>query len=742
MDCLDSANDFESQEPLELLAGTASQPSLSAAVSVLPAKIETTDIAGSTATTATLLVGESYQAGITAYTEHDWFRVQLQAGHTYTFASIGTGLNSLNQTYLVLRDFSGALLAADANSGAGTSSVIGMPAPLGSGVFTASYTGAYYIDVSSQRITGLGQYGVSVVESAASNNYKPGFDAAMGAGSIHTSTNSLGAPYDWNQLAGNIRGTGTTLTYSFRDSMTYASANGTFSKCTVAEMNAVSEILTMFSEVCGLNFNRVSPTGYSNNAQIVIANYSQPGSSAGAYAYLPSNSADSSGGDLWLNTAAVNPNAITKGAYSWFAIMHELGHALGLSHPGDYNAGSGSPTYSNAAQFIQDSEQYTIMSYWGGSNTGQSPGAFATAYTPLLLDIYELQTLYGANLSTRASNTVYGFNSTAGETYAFSASTAPYYCIWDGGGIDTLNASGYSQDQVINLNPGNFSNIGSGKSNISIAVGAQIENALGGTGNDLIIGNTLDNRIDGGSGQDTMSYAGSTSQYLVTPSNNGIIVQDTSSRDGLDTLLNIEMLRFADSSNSVRYQTGTSSVKDLVKFTGSIGQYVTSCTDQGAGVIDTISNRDNIQLLSNIERAAFTDSKLAFDIGAGQIAGEAYRMYQAAFNRTPDAKGLAGWINYLDGGADPLQMSQQFIASQEFQEKYQRLDNTGFVQLLYNNVLHRDGESSGVDGWVNGLNNGLSKAQVLLGFSESKENVSNVAPTISHGIQYTEWWLI
>ena len=146
--------------------------------------------------------------------------------------------------------------------------------------------------------------------------------------------------------------------------------------------------------------------------------------------------------------------------------------------------------------------------------------------------------------------------------------------------------------------------------------------------------------------------------------------------------------------------------------------------------------------VNTVERLLFNSHQvIALDVGAGQHAGEAYRMYQAAFNRTPDSNGLASWINFLDQGGSPLVMSQQFISSQEFTTTYGALDNTAFIQLLYNNVLHRNGEPAGVAAWVNGLNNGLTRADVLLGFSESSENTANVAPAITNGIAYTEWWL-
>lgn len=102
---------------------------------------------------------------------------------------------------------------------------------------------------------------------------------------------------------------------------------------------------------------------------------------------------------------------------------------------------------------------------------------------------------------------------------------------------------------------------------------------------------------------------------------------------------------------------------------------------------------------------------------------------------------LAGWIKLMNEGGSLSAMGQQFIDSQEFRVKYGALDNIGFVNQLYKNVLARNGEPAGVAGWVNGLSNGLSRAEFLKGLSESSENQANVIGQIKNGIPYVEWWL-
>jgi len=86
------------------------------------------------------------------------------------------------------------------------------------------------------------------------------------------------------------------------------------------------------------------------------------------------------------------------------------------------------------------------------------------------------------------------------------------FSVWDGGGNDTLDFSGFTQNQKINLNEASFSDVGGLVGNVSIAKGVTIENAFGGAGNDLIIGNNAANVIKGGAGNDLIYGAGGADQ--------------------------------------------------------------------------------------------------------------------------------------------------------------------------------------------------------------------------------------
>jgi len=148
------------------------------------------------------------------------------------------------------------------------------------------------------------------------------------------------------------------------------------------------------------------------------------------------------------------------------------------------------------------------MSYWSENNTQQNfSGAYSSA--PLMDDIVAIQKLYGANLDTRDGNTVYGFNSNTGRDFytANASSDKLVFSVWDGGGNDTLDFSGFSQNQKINLNAGSFSDVGGLVGNVSIAHGVTLENAIGGAGDDLLIGNSAANVLEGGAGNDII-YGG------------------------------------------------------------------------------------------------------------------------------------------------------------------------------------------------------------------------------------------
>lgn len=142
--------------------------------------------------------------------------------------------------------------------------------------------------------------------------------------------------------------------------------------------------------------------------------------------------------------------------------------------------------------------------------------------------------------------------------------------------------------------------------------------------------------------------------------------------------------------------------------------------------------------LVDVERIAFDDGTLAFDKDG--LAGQAYRLYQACFDRTPDADGLGFWIKQLDSGAVTLsEVADLFIESEEFENVYgppEELADVHYLALLYANVLDRAPDADGFAFWRDEQDKGVTRAEMLVFFSESVENIALVAPAVEDGIWY------
>jgi Ca2+-binding RTX toxin-like protein len=309
-----------------------------------------------------------------------------------------------------------------------------------------------------------------------------------------------------------------TISYGFTTSNTFASGFGEasgWSAFTTAQKTAVRQMMTLWDDLIAPSL--VESTGSPNTADIKFSNSTTDVSFA--HAYFPgqvnseTNSWDKIDGSVWLNptyNSGVN-NLVTpiSGVYGYMAILHEIGHSLGLDHGGNYNGGS--PQYGNTSTgwlYAEDSYQYTIMSYFNASATGASWGS-KYAQTPMVYDIMAIQQIYGADYTTRSGDTIYGFNSTAGNSlYDFTQNTSPILTIWDGNGIDTIDLSGWSSASTLNLTAGSYSSVNGMTKNLAIAYDVDIENATGGSGKDVITGNDLGNILIGNGGNDTINGAG------------------------------------------------------------------------------------------------------------------------------------------------------------------------------------------------------------------------------------------
>ena len=314
----------------------------------------------------------------------------------------------------------------------------------------------------------------------------------------------------------NGLGNSLAMTFAFRDSEDGRPAMTTgasgFGRLNDDQIAAALYAIQQWQDVANITLTRVVGLGsqYSNNAQFTLWNYTSATSNSGpASASGYGGSTNFSGvwqNYVYLNAAKTLATAPTNANGGLEFYMHEVGHALGLSHPGPYNiGGSGTYTaYARDAIFYEDSEQYSLMSYFNGNATHAFLGS-ASAATPLLYDIAAIQRLYGANVNTRTGNDVYGFNANAGQAFSVTGSDQQIvFAVWDAGGRDVFDFSGYDETQWINLNEEAFSSVGGLRNNISIARNVTIEDAYGGLGADSILGSDVSNLLRGNAGADTL----------------------------------------------------------------------------------------------------------------------------------------------------------------------------------------------------------------------------------------------
>jgi len=330
----------------------------------------------------------------------------------------------------------------------------------------------------------------------------------------------------WN--AGAALGSAVEVSFSFA---TVAAGSGVgaigFQAFTDAQKAIVRAMLDSAAAVTGLSFREVAAGG-----QLQFGASQQTATKG-----VASMPGEATPGQVWMDVDSLLN--LAPGSEGYAALLHELGHALGLRHARNVE---GSDAYTAQWRAADDQTVRTVM-----SQTASPDGLFPSTWSAY--DIAALRHLYGSE-STGGGDSIYALSG-----LRFTSQTS----IVDDGGIDVIDASKATIGAALDLVPGHISSVGvtgSGSGafdNLAIAPGTWIENAIGSDYDDVIEGNSLNNTltggkgndwIDGAAGTDTAAFAGARSDYLLSTGFGKVFVTARDGTSGFDTLVAIEKISF------------------------------------------------------------------------------------------------------------------------------------------------------------------------------------------------------
>ncbi len=480
------------RDPSDALAGSQVHGTSRATSAITDSQIwaggglvtETTDASASTSTSYELTVGQSALGSISSTTDADWYAIDLVAGQTYEIRLLGFGSDFLSDPLVLLRDSSGTIIDSNDDGFTSGSSTHERDAALS---YTATTTGTFYVQADAFT-TQIGTYLLSVTQDVAGDMPELTVDEIA-----------------WQLINNGTEYFGSTEALAF-DVGSDNSLSVDISALTTKGKMFATAALDIWSAYLGFDFEIVT-----SGAEITF----DDSDAYWAYAQTYDNGTNITSSSVNVGTGWIADDD-SLDTYSFETYLHEIGHALGLAHGGNYN---GSADYGSSNFYVNDALAWSIMSYMqsygddiDGSQNSFVDAYFQDMYSPMIADIIAMQYLYGTSSSTFSGDTTYGFNANTGNSTLDNAATLSgklmAMTVFDTGGTDTLNFNDTSAAQVISLASESLSSVLGGRHNLGIARGVVIENAISGSGDDKLVGNSADNELTGGAGEDTLNGCG------------------------------------------------------------------------------------------------------------------------------------------------------------------------------------------------------------------------------------------
>lgn len=464
--------------------------------------------------------------------------------------------------------------------------------------------------------------------------------------------------------SGAAPGTPVTVTYSFPTLLpaAYSGSNALgWQPFSAQQQTAARDMLNLLQKQINITFIEVIDTPAAGGT-IRFSDNTQSGSAG--YAYLANSSGTSLDSDVFIsNSYSTN---VTPGSYAWTTMVHELGHAMGLKHPGNYNAtqATSASVVGNFLGVNEDAFYNTIMTY-----RDSAQGIQDTWFMPY--DLLALRYLYGTRTFETGNNT-YAFTDTTGQSVRN---------IVDDGGTDTLDFSALTTAVSVDLTPGAFSSVGKlangtrALANLTLSLDTVIENVVGTSQADFILGNAANNTFTGGGGNDTINGAagidtvvlsGPRSHYAITKIQYGIILEDTAGTDGKDTLLNVERLRFSDSKVALDLEGHAGQAAKVIGAVfGKAALANTALVGAGLRLLDGGMSYDELGSVALRETGTTVHSEIVT------------LLWVNLFAFTPTHEQIAPYVGYLDNG---VSVSALIMLAAENESNLANINFVGLTQ--------------------------------------------------------------